>query len=128
MVNPDTIEPVQVLARRVLKKGAGTSEQVLVRWTGQMSEDATWEDAGMLRQQFPTAPAWGQADFDGGRNVADSTVSGTVPDLAIYANPVKKIPVRARRANVGMGLSCVVKMRLYKHLWCGEGVSNMKWM
>lgn len=90
VVNPDTIEPVQVLARRVLKKGAGTSEQVLVRWTGQMSEDATCEDAGMLRQQFPTAPAWGQAGFDRGRNVADSTVSGTVPDPAIYANLVKK--------------------------------------
>lgn len=30
-----TIGPVQVLARRVSKKGAGTVKQLLVRWTGQ---------------------------------------------------------------------------------------------
>lgn len=96
---PEEVVPVQVLARRVSKKGAGAVEQVLVRWTGQSSSEATWEDAAALRLRFPDALAWGQAAFEGGRNV---TGAATVSEPVRENNPVKsrKRPQRERRPNV----------------------------
>jgi hypothetical protein len=35
---------------------------VLVKWSHMSQELATWEDKEALRQRFPAAPAWGQAD------------------------------------------------------------------
>jgi hypothetical protein len=40
--------------------------QVLVRWSYLPEELCTWEDEVPLRQQFPRAPAWGQAGSKGG--------------------------------------------------------------
>ena len=49
--------PVRVLQRRVRQDGS----QVLVQWSGAAEGDATWEDYEALNQQFPRAPACGQA-------------------------------------------------------------------
>lgn len=89
--------PVQVLSRRVYRKGARAVEQVKVRWQGQTSAKATWEDAAALRLRYPAAPAWGQAVSEGGGDVTD-----TVPGPATEGNPVKssKRAVRVRRPNV----------------------------
>nr|ABA94475.1 retrotransposon protein, putative, unclassified [Oryza sativa Japonica Group] len=89
--------PVHVLSRRVYRKGAGAVEQVKVRWQGQTSAEATWEDAAALRLRFPAAPAWGQAVSKGGGNVTD-----TAPGPATEGNPVKfsKRAERVRRPNV----------------------------
>ena len=61
--SPDTEFPipVQVLQQRRIQRGATSVEQVLVRWSDSTAELATWEDKESLRQQFPRAPAWGQA-------------------------------------------------------------------
>jgi hypothetical protein len=46
-----------------------------------MPEDqATWEDIDSLRQQFPTAPAWGQAGFQARGIVNDPTTPSTSGD------------------------------------------------
>ena len=34
---------------------------------------STWENETLLRQNFPAAPAWGQAGSDGGGNVMTNT-------------------------------------------------------
>ena len=35
--------------------------QVLIQWSSWPPALATWEDEVVLREKFPTAPAWGQA-------------------------------------------------------------------
>jgi hypothetical protein len=42
--------PVQILARRASKRGAGPVEQLKIHWSGQPSSEATWEDGAALRQ------------------------------------------------------------------------------
>jgi hypothetical protein len=51
--------------------------QVLVRWSFLPEELSTWEDEQALRQQFPRAPAWGQAGSQGRRDVTDGSVVTT---------------------------------------------------
>jgi hypothetical protein len=55
-----------VLQNRVRNNGARTVAQVLVQWSGMTEDQATWEDFEALQQQFPCAPAWGQADLQEG--------------------------------------------------------------
>lgn len=66
--------PVRVLQRRVRQEGLRTVVQVLVQWSGCSEEMATWEDLEALRQQFPRASAWGQAEFQAGGIVNDLEV------------------------------------------------------
>lgn len=70
--------PVQVLQRRIRQHGLRTVIQVLVQWSGCTEEMATWEDLDSLRQQFPRASAWGQADIQGGRIVNDPAPSSVI--------------------------------------------------
>lgn len=53
--------PVRILQSRVKQMGQRTIAQVLVQWSGMLETEATWEDRDFLKQQFPRAPAWGQA-------------------------------------------------------------------
>jgi hypothetical protein len=55
--------PVRILQQRVRQKGIRTVAQARVQWSGGTEDQATWEDMDALRQQFPYAPAWGQAGF-----------------------------------------------------------------
>lgn len=55
--------PVKVLQQRVRQRGVRTVAQARVQWSGGSEDQATWEDVDALRQQFPYAPAWGQAAF-----------------------------------------------------------------
>ena len=52
---------VSVLQRRVHQKGKRTVAQGLILWSDSTPEAATWEDLESPKQQFPRAPAWGQA-------------------------------------------------------------------
>lgn len=61
--------PEVVLEHRLYQRGGSSRQQVLVRWTGQSDDLATWEDKDELRHHFPQAPAWGQAASQGGRSV-----------------------------------------------------------
>jgi hypothetical protein len=93
----DEALPVQILARRAVKKGAGAVEQLKIRWSGQTSAEATWEDGAALRARVPEAPAWGQAVSE-----EEGNVTGTVPGptLLTASNPMKTRPARVRRPNV----------------------------
>lgn len=66
--------PQLVLDRRLHQLQDKMIPQVLVQWSQWPAELATWEDEEALRQQFPKAPAWGQADSDRGRNVTDQVL------------------------------------------------------
>jgi hypothetical protein len=70
--NPEApILPVEILSKRQVKRGAHLISQVQVRWSGLDAGMSTWENEEELRFKFPEAPAWGQAAFEGGRNVTD---------------------------------------------------------
>ena len=45
--------PVQILQRRMIKKGNHAVTQVLVQWSNSFAEDATWELLADLQAQFP---------------------------------------------------------------------------
>jgi hypothetical protein len=62
--------PTKVLATRTITRGGSLVEQVQVQWSGFDDALATWEDAAALHQQFPRAPAWGQAASQGGEDVS----------------------------------------------------------
>jgi hypothetical protein len=70
--------PEAVLDSRLSRKGNTTVSQVLIRWSGWPDSLATWEDEQALKQQFPMAPAWGQAVTEEGGDVsiADGLVGG----------------------------------------------------
>jgi hypothetical protein len=53
--------PEKVLASRMEKGGDVEVAQVLIKWSQMGADLATWEDKVALMQQFPAAPAWGQA-------------------------------------------------------------------
>jgi hypothetical protein len=54
--------PERVLKHRLVNRGLHTVPQVLVKWSSASEDLATWEDREALRQRFPGAPAWRQAD------------------------------------------------------------------
>ena len=78
--------PVRVLQRRVRQRGHTTVVQGLIQWSGASEDLATWEDMEALKQQFPSAPAWGQAGFQGGRIVNDHDRN----DSATVDQPVQR--------------------------------------
>jgi ribosomal protein L21E len=58
--------PLRVLQSRIRQRGTRTVAQDLVQWSHLPASDATWEDREALQQQFPRAPAWGQAGLQEG--------------------------------------------------------------
>jgi hypothetical protein len=61
--------PIKILDRHRHRHNMQYTDQVLVRWSSWPDHMATWEDERALKLMFPAAPAWGQADSQGGRNV-----------------------------------------------------------
>ena len=48
------LEPIAILARRMVQRGNRPATQVLVHWTNSFPEDATWEFLYDLQQRYPT--------------------------------------------------------------------------
>jgi len=69
--------PQEILDRRLRQHNDRVIPQVLVRWSYLPDTLSTWEDEESLQQQFPRAPAWGQAGSKGGRDVTGGTVTTT---------------------------------------------------
>jgi hypothetical protein len=69
--------PQAILDRHLRQQNDTMISQVLVRWSFLPEELSTWEDEQALRQQFPRAPAWGQAGSQGRRDVTDGSVVTT---------------------------------------------------
>lgn len=63
------VVPEEILERRLSKKGNAALLQVRVRWSSLPATTTTWEDYEVLRQRFPSAPAWGQAGTQAGGSV-----------------------------------------------------------
>lgn len=90
--------PVQVLHRRVRQHETRTITQVKVQWSRGSEEQATWEDLESLRQQFPYAPAWGQAGFQGERIVSDPPSPGSTAKDAGEDKPKSARPKRKKHS------------------------------
>jgi len=93
--------PLEILDRRLHLHREKTQPQVLVRWSCTPLERSTWEDEDALRQQFPRAPAWGQAVFQGRRSVTRAPASPEKMDEGVAANQEGKggLAKRATRPN-----------------------------
>lgn len=64
-----------IIDRRLVKKGNRAIPQVHVTWQGLPAHAATWEDYNVLKQRFPTAPAWGQAASSAGGGVTEDSAT-----------------------------------------------------
>jgi hypothetical protein len=62
--------PLAILSRRIVTRGVRAVRQVLIHWSSLPTSPATWEDLESLQQRFSSAPAWGQAGANGGRDVS----------------------------------------------------------
>jgi hypothetical protein len=75
----EDLEPDTVLAQRTIQIQGEEVRQVLVKWKGRISEEATWEDAVMMTSRFPNFSLEDKAIFSDGsidRN-GDSTVGSS---------------------------------------------------
>jgi hypothetical protein len=61
--------PLKVLQCRLKPHDDRLITEVLIQWSCWPPSMATWELEDELKLQFPAAPAWGQAGFQGGKNV-----------------------------------------------------------
>jgi hypothetical protein len=86
-----------VLATRTITHGGSPVEQVQVQWSGFDEVLATWEDTTTLRQQFPRAPAWGQAALQGGEDVSIQPDREHKDYTTTADTPLLEAPVLARR-------------------------------
>lgn len=91
--------PMKILQRRMVERGGDLIAQVKVLWSGMADELATWEDAAALQDQFPAAPAWGQAGSEGRGNVGNQKVDAdSVEEAEAHGDSRKRNP-RNRRPN-----------------------------
>lgn len=81
-------EPDNVLARRTIVIQGREVGQVLVQWKGQSVEEATWEDAVLLKSQFPNFSLEDKAVFSGGSIVRDVAVSNEEEESLAHHGPV----------------------------------------
>jgi hypothetical protein len=72
--------PLAVLQRRSAPTSTGSVEQGLILWSGWPRDMATWENLHQLRQAFPRAPAWGQADLQDPGTVTASSIPATTDE------------------------------------------------
>lgn len=89
--------PIAVLDRRLHQQNTKMIPQVLIQWSGWPVELSTWEDEEALRQQFPNAPAWGQAGSKGGEDVTNPT---SEPAMAPAAERKRTEGLRQRKRNL----------------------------
>jgi hypothetical protein len=90
--------PVRIVQRR-WSAGAHPVEQALVEWSHMPPALATWESVEQLQQQFPRAPAWGQAVSEDRGNVSapEPDEHITVPEQA--GTSASSRPKRSIRPN-----------------------------
>jgi hypothetical protein len=65
----ETLQPEEILERRLVKKGNAALPQVRVRWAGLPETSSTWEDWNVLITRFPSVASWGQDGATGGGGV-----------------------------------------------------------
>ena len=77
--------PVEIIGRRMEKRGDAALVQVQVRWNSASPAAVTWEDFETLKLRFPAAAIWrepaggpGDAPSEEGGNVTPAPTSATV--------------------------------------------------
>jgi hypothetical protein len=65
-----TVKPLQIVDRRLVKKGNKPVIQVQVLWSGFPTDATTWEDFDVLKNRFPEVLDWGQSTSGGGEDVS----------------------------------------------------------
>ncbi|KAL4567311.1 hypothetical protein LXL04_022892 [Taraxacum kok-saghyz] len=89
----DRVWPIAVLAVRNIRRDQEEVEQWLVHWKDQMTKEATWEDAQLIKSQFLEASLEDKTLLEGGSN--DRNRDMVVPNM-----PRPRIlHVYSRRAN-----------------------------
>ena len=83
------LEPEQVLARRLVKKGNAAIPQVLIKWSKFPEASATWEDYNVVKERFPAALAWGLASSSVGWGCNAPGAGVTSCDRRIHLNRVR---------------------------------------
>lgn len=87
--------PEEVLARRMVTRGASKIPQVLIKWPSQPKELASWEDFFELQSRFPRAAAWGQAATE-----AEGDVTPVEPNVSPHgAQQNESRPKRRMKPN-----------------------------
>jgi hypothetical protein len=90
--------PEAILPKRVVHHENSPVHQVLIKWSGWPAALATSEDFTALKQQFPHAPAWGQAVSQEGEIV--TTVPATEGNTVCRSSRRSNCP-RPTRSGLG---------------------------
>lgn len=85
----------EILDRRLVKKGNAAYLQVLVKWSTVPASSATWEDYQVLKERFPSAPAWGPAGSEGEGSVS----------MAILTTGLNQTGIRERKEKAARRLA-----------------------
>ncbi|XP_066323372.1 uncharacterized protein [Miscanthus floridulus] len=92
--------PLKILQRRIHTTDHNVVPQVLVQWSNLLPSLATWEDTEALRQRFPCAPVWGQADLHLGEDVSVTRMSNlSQPPIRRATELLNALRVRRTRLN-----------------------------
>jgi hypothetical protein len=78
------IEHDEVLARRTVQVQGEKVDQVLIRWKGQVMEEATWEDTLVMKSQFPDFCLEDKAVLSGGSIDRSRADEGGPSDALIH--------------------------------------------
>jgi ribosomal protein L21E len=81
--------PLKILQRRRHRHNHSVIDQILVQWSMWPAHLATWEDEQALKLIFPSAPAWGQAGSQEGRNVTMKPTSEPEPEGGVDDDKAK---------------------------------------
>lgn len=59
------LQPMKILARRIVKGGNSPTTQLLIQWVHLSKQEATWEFLDDIRLKFLELMSWGQDRFEG---------------------------------------------------------------
>lgn len=71
--------PLAILASKHVRVAGQEHTRLLVHWEGLPASLTTWENPGLLQQQFPTSPPWGQGGTQGRVNVTTDLATPQPP-------------------------------------------------
>jgi hypothetical protein len=69
------VEPEEILERRMVRSGNVAAVQVLIKWSGMETTQATWEDYDLLKLRFPSASLWEADETQGEGSVTPDASS-----------------------------------------------------
>jgi translation initiation factor IF-1 len=98
--------PEEVMDSRLQRRAGKEVPQLLVRWTSWPPSVAIWEDEHWIKEQFPRAPAWGQAVSKGGGDVNDAGIQDGIGKATQGGRRRITSRRRGRRCSSSSGAAC----------------------